>query len=90
MSKKIFITGANGFLGTSITKLALKKKFKVRALVRKNSDISNLNKLNVEIVYGDLRDYKSLESAIGDCKVFFQQVCLFLDEANQYDGQLLQ
>ena len=70
MSKKIFITGANGFLGTSITKLALKKKFKVRALVRKNSDISNLKKLNVEIVYGDLRDYKSLESAIGDCKIF--------------------
>ena len=71
MSKKIFITGANGFLGTSITKLALKKKFKVRALVRKNSDISNLKKLNVEIVHGDLRDYRSLESAVGNCNIFF-------------------
>tara|TARA_B100000989_G_scaffold296381_1_gene279493 strand:- start:618 stop:1607 length:990 start_codon:yes stop_codon:yes gene_type:complete len=71
MSKKIFITGANGFLGFSITKIALKKKFKVRALVRRNSNISHLKKLNVEIVYGDLRDYKSLESAVKDCKIFF-------------------
>ncbi len=71
MSKRIFITGANGFLGSSITKLALKKKFKVRALVRKNSNISHFKKLDVEIVYGDLRDFKSLESAVEDCKIFF-------------------
>ena len=37
MSKKILITGANGFLGSRLAKLAIKKNLKVNVLVRKNS-----------------------------------------------------
>ena len=35
MSKKILVTGANGFLGSAIANLAIKKGFKVSVLVRK-------------------------------------------------------
>ena len=45
MNKKILITGANGFLGSAITRLALKKKFKVNVLVRKNTNLKNLYKI---------------------------------------------
>ena len=50
MSKTILITGANGFLGSSITKIALKKKYKVKVLVRKKSDLVNLTNLKVVMV----------------------------------------
>ena len=71
MSKKILITGANGFLGSALTRFAKKKKFNVRVLVRDGSDISNLEKLNVEIFRGDLRDKYSINNAVKSCSIFF-------------------
>ena len=49
MSKKILVTGANGFLGSAITKLALKKGFKVNVLVRKSSNTDNLKSISSKI-----------------------------------------
>ena len=62
MSKKILITGANGFLGSAITKLALNKGYKVSVLVRKNSNLDNLMKFKSKInfFYGDLIDKDDL------------------------------
>ncbi len=73
MNKKILITGANGFVGSAITKLALKKKFKVNVLVRHDADIKNLEevKSKIKIFYGDLRDIESLESPISESDIIF-------------------
>ena len=73
MNKKILITGANGFLGSAITKLALKKNFKVNVLIRKNTDIQNLQEIESKInfFYGDLRDINSLDIAISKSDVIF-------------------
>ena len=73
MNKKILITGANGFLGSAITKQALKKKFKVNVLVRKNTNLKNLEKISSKInfFYGDLRDISSLEKPIDNSDVIF-------------------
>ena len=73
MSKKILVTGANGFLGSAITKLALKKGFKVSILIRKNSNADNLKAISskVNIFYGDIRDFDSLHDAFNSCDVVF-------------------
>ena len=55
----ILITGATGFIGKYLAG-ALSKRYKVRCLVRKTSDISTLIGLNVELIYGDLLDKDSL------------------------------
>ena len=62
MSKKILVTGANGFLGSSITKLAVKKGFKVNVLIRKDSNADNLKNIfsKINVFYGDIRDYDSI------------------------------
>lgn len=73
MSKKILVTGANGFLGSAITKLALKKGFKVNVLVRKSSNTDNLKSISSKInfFYGDVRDYESIHKAIYESDVVF-------------------
>ncbi|MBL7206062.1 MAG: NAD-dependent epimerase/dehydratase family protein [Candidatus Aenigmarchaeota archaeon] len=54
----ILITGASGFVGSELVKELVKRKKRVRCLLRKKKDI------NTEVVYGDLRDKKSIEDAV--------------------------
>ena len=59
----ILVTGATGFIGRHLT-AALSNNHFVRCLVRKSSDTSVLNNLNVETVCGDLLDKNSLGPAL--------------------------
>ena len=59
----ILITGATGFIGRHLAG-ALSKTFSVRCLVRKNSDITPLRGLNIDLVYGDLLDKDSIFPAL--------------------------
>ena len=64
--KKILITGAEGFIGSHLTDLLL-KKYKVDALVKYNftSNSFNLkyikNRNNLNIIQGDITDYQFLQ-----------------------------
>ena len=71
MSKTVLITGANGFLGSRITMIAIKRKYNVLALVRKSSNLENLKNLNVKICLGDLRDKESLMPAVEKAQIIF-------------------
>ena len=66
--KKIFITGSEGFIGSHLVELLVKKNFKIKALVQYNSfnswgwledlDKNTLNK--IDIVLGDVRDLNEM------------------------------
>ena len=71
MSKTVLITGANGFLGSRIAMIAIKRKYNVLALVRKSSNLENLKDLNVKICIGDLRDKESLIPAVEKAQIIF-------------------
>ena len=68
---KTLITGATGFVGSAVLRELLKKKHKIKALVRQSSVLDNLKNLDVEIVYGDLKDKDSLKRCLKDCKNLF-------------------
>lgn len=61
------VTGASGFVGSAVVRQLLARGEAVRVLVRPSSDRSNLSRLEVEIVEGDLREPGSLAAACRGC-----------------------
>lgn len=68
---KVLVTGSPGWLGTSLVQELIKKKWKVRCLVLPNSDIKELEKLNVEIVFGDITKKETLSEAVRGVDIVF-------------------
>ena len=71
MNKKLLIVGGTGFIGGHLVDEALKKKFKVFVIHKKNRDIKKLKK-NVKYLQCDLSNKKKLKDLISKKK--FQYV----------------
>ena len=64
---KTLVTGTTGFIGSAIIRELINDGRDVKALIRKGSDLRNIQDLDVETVIGDLRDKDSLTSALKGC-----------------------
>jgi dihydroflavonol-4-reductase len=74
---KKLVTGATGFIGSAITRELLKEGEEVKVLVRKSSNTRNIDKLDVEKVYGDIRDGDSIKQALKGCDTFYLTAAYF-------------
>ena len=80
--KQILITGADGFIGSHLTELLLKKGYFVKALSYYNSfnywgwleDIDCLN--DIEVLTGDVRDPHYCKEITKDVDVIFHLAAL--------------
>lgn len=69
--KKVFLTGATGFIGASLARELAREGCEVKALVRPGSDRRNISGLDIEIHEGDLLDSASLEAGLAGCDTLF-------------------
>lgn len=60
---KILVTGANGFLGSWVTRRLAEEGHQVFSLVRQSSDLTELKGVKTEYIYGDVTDLHSLLNA---------------------------
>jgi len=67
----IVVTGATGHIGNVLVRELIALGHTVRALLLPNDDTRPLAGLNTEIVYGDVTDIKSLESAFAGAEIVF-------------------
>lgn len=68
---KVLVTGANGFLGSWLTRRLVAEGHETYALVRKSSDLSELEGVNCKYLYGDVTDLESLKTAFKDMDSIF-------------------
>ncbi len=73
---KVLVTGANGFIGSHLVELLLKKGYGVRCLVRKTSSLVWLKDLPVEYVEGDVCAPGTLQKAVEGVEIIFHSAGL--------------
>ena len=69
--KKVFVTGATGFIGACLARELLELGCRVKVLVRRGSNRKNLAGMDVELSEGDLCDRESLARGITGCDTLF-------------------
>ena len=68
---KALVTGANGFIGSHLCERLKAQGHTVRGMVRRTSDLTWIQNLGLELVYGDVRDAESLRAAVADMDTVF-------------------
>ena len=74
---KKLVTGATGFIGSAIARELIKNGEEVKVLIRETSDTRNIDKLEVERVYGDIRDVDSMKRALKGCDTLYLTAAYF-------------
>ena len=74
---KTLVTGATGFIGSAIARELIQSGRSIRLLARENADLSNLDGLDAEIAYGDLRDKSSLKKALDGCSRLYHTAAYY-------------
>jgi nucleoside-diphosphate-sugar epimerase len=75
------VTGATGFIGGRLTSRLVAEGYAVRCLVRTGSDRTQLQRLGVQLSFGDLTRDGSLASAVEGCEYVFHCGALVSDWA---------
>ncbi|HEY1611381.1 MAG TPA: hopanoid-associated sugar epimerase [Paraburkholderia sp.] len=67
----VLVTGASGFVGSAVARIAQQKGFAVRVLMRATSPRTNVEGLDAQIVTGDMRDVASMRAALDGVRYLF-------------------
>jgi dihydroflavonol-4-reductase len=71
MSDTVLVTGASGFVGSSVARALIARGLHVRVLMRPTSPTTNIAELDAEPVPGDMRDETSMRAAMKGARYFF-------------------
>jgi dihydroflavonol-4-reductase len=71
LSGRVLVTGASGFVGSAVARIARERGFDVRVVVRKTSSRQNIEALDAEVVIGDMRDQASMRAALKGVRYLF-------------------
>jgi len=81
---KALVTGASGFIGSTLIQELNTRGFEVSALMRKTSSAANLEGLKYERLEGDLSDLRSLKSAVKGMDYVFHLAGTIFGPNRQY------
>jgi dihydroflavonol-4-reductase len=74
---RALVTGGNGFVGSAVVRALLAQGWEVACLVRPQSDLRNLQGLEVALIPGDLEDPSSLRRALPGCRHLYHVAAFY-------------
>ncbi|MCW3467186.1 NAD-dependent epimerase/dehydratase family protein [Chitinophaga nivalis] len=66
--KKILVTGANGFLGSNLTRELYRLGYDVRILVRRGADLTGVTDIPCEVFFGNIDNKADVMLAVTGCQ----------------------
>ncbi|MFW9864499.1 MAG: NAD-dependent epimerase/dehydratase family protein [Candidatus Thorarchaeota archaeon] len=83
----ILVTGGTGFIGVALVKKLNELDYKLKLLVRENSDITPFKEMkDIDYIIGDVRDINSLHKAVAGVDAIFHLAGLVKVWAKQKDS----
>ncbi|RMF00954.1 MAG: NAD-dependent epimerase/dehydratase family protein, partial [Bacteroidetes bacterium] len=76
MSKKIFLTGATGFIGGLLAQKLATRGYQLTALVRNPQKAQRLHHPNIQLVKGDLASMEIIQQAMQGAEAVFHLAAL--------------
>ncbi|UCG06300.1 MAG: NAD-dependent epimerase/dehydratase family protein [Desulfobacterales bacterium] len=73
----VLVTGATGYIGSAVVRELLNKGETVRCLIRKTSNLQNIEGLELELAFGDICDLDSIRDALVDCEKVYHLAALY-------------
>ncbi|MGH9205932.1 MAG: NAD-dependent epimerase/dehydratase family protein, partial [Acidimicrobiales bacterium] len=74
---RVLVTGAAGFIGSSVVRQLQSRGAHVVAMVEPGGDRANLDDLDVEALAADLRDADAVSKAADGCRLVFHIAALY-------------
>ena len=86
VTKKIFLTGASGFLGSHFIADAINHNYKIYALTRKKENIClNAGYNHIEVLEGDINNIEKFAAILSECNYFIHVAGEKSDESKMED-----
>jgi len=75
--QRVLVTGATGFTGGALAKKLIERGNDVVALVRKTGKVEALQKIGVELAYGDITDRDAVIAAAEGCDIIYHIAAVY-------------
>ncbi|MFX1705401.1 NAD-dependent epimerase/dehydratase family protein [Chitinophaga sp. CC14] len=74
--KKVLITGANGFLGSNLTRELYRMGFDIKIIIRPSADVKGIEDIPCEIFYGSINNNDDVHEAVKGCDIVIHAACI--------------
>jgi dihydroflavonol-4-reductase len=74
--KKVLITGANGFLGSNLTRELFRMGYEIKIMVRPAADMKGIADIPCEVFFGHIDNSEHVHEAIKGCDIVIHAACI--------------
>lgn len=83
---KVLVTGATGLLGSHIVYELVRRNYRIRALVRPESDLRAIEKFPVELIKGYITRKENVVKAVEGCEYVIHSAALAVHKPTRLEA----
>lgn len=74
--KTVLVTGANGFLGSNLTRELYRQGYDIKAMIRPTADLKGISDIPCEVHYGHIDNPDEVMAAVKGCDIVVHAACI--------------